>query len=88
MARLRTEALGPDNENAAELATKLEQVIVDQLTETLHRKRVQLCGGREKETNGLAMWASGDIVEHAGVEALRRYGACTRIQDTPAHMDG
>ena len=49
MRRLRVDSLGPHHENAADLATKLEQVIVDYLPSTQYNKRSQLCGGEGEE---------------------------------------
>ena len=53
MARLRHDTLGPFHQNAAELAEKLEQVIVDWLPDVGCDRRSQLCGG--ETGNGFAM---------------------------------
>ena len=54
--RLRNETMGPYNENAGDLALKLEQTILDWMPETLYKKRIQLAGGPGKTGNGFAAW--------------------------------
>ena len=55
MARLRHETLGPFRENAADLAEKLEQTIVDDLPDIEYARRIQLCGDKLETGNGFAM---------------------------------
>ena len=94
MSRLRADWLGPCRENAQDLAIKLEQLLIDYLPTTQYRKRKQLCGGEGKQGNGFKMWrrlfednrGSGDMVEYAGIEALREYKACNKISKVSAHM--
>ena len=95
MSRLRTDWLGPYREHAADLAVKLEQLMVDYLPSTQYRKRKQLCGGEGEQGNGCQMWrrlfednrGSGGMVEYAGIEVLCEYKACTKIYDVSAHTD-
>ena len=56
MARLQNDVLGPYRETSADLAIKLEQVIVDYLPQTQYGRREQLCGGKGETGNGFAMW--------------------------------
>ena len=78
-ASLEGLTLGPNNENAIDLATKFEQVIADWLPEKLFNKRVQLAGGKTQEGNGFAVWrrlhqdftGEGEILEYAGTQVLR-----------------
>ena len=94
--RLHAECLGPFRESAIDLAVKLEQCLVDHLTDTMYDRRVQLCGGKENANNGLAMWrrlhsdfaGQGEVIEYAGVEVLREYGRCNKLADLPSHIDG
>lgn len=94
--RLHTKCLGPFRESAVDLADELEQCLVDDLTDNMYDRRVQLCGGKDNANNGLAMWrrlhsdfaGQGDVIEYAGVEVLRRYGRCNKLADLPSHIDG
>ena len=94
--RLEQEGIGPYRENAASLAMKLEQTIVDWLPERLYKRRVQLCGGPTEQNNGFKMWnrlykqnkGTGDIIEYAGTETIREYPRCDRIADVADHLDG
>ena len=96
MRRLRVDSLGPYHENAADLATKLEQVIVDYLPSAQYNKRSQLCGGEGEEGNGFNMWrqlyqdnaGTSEIVEQAGIDVLREYKQCDKVANVTAHMDG
>ena len=93
---LRHQTMGPLNEDAAELAVKFEQVLVDWIPERLYNRREQLCGGPEERNNGFIMWrrlhtdnvGSGAIVTLAGIECLREYGRCTKLSDLTVHLDG
>ena len=40
MHRLRNDTIGPYNENAGDVALKLEQTVIDWMPETLYKKRV------------------------------------------------
>ena len=96
MTRLASEVLGPYNENARDLAIKLEQTLVDHLPEYLYNGRVQLCGGRDEASNGFNMWirlhrenvGDSEVIEYADTECLRTYGKCTKRSEVSAHMDG
>ena len=89
------EKRGPNSEQAASLAVKLEQTIANWLPSSLYNKRIQLCGGRSQTGNGFRMWrrlhqdnvGSGEIIEFANTEALRDYGRCDRIEDTSSFID-
>ena len=95
-ASIRGRTLGPLNEDAADLAIKLEQVIVDWLPEKLYLRRAQLAGGKPEEGNGFAVWrrlhrdfqGTGQIVEYAGTQCLREYGKCKKLSDVAQHIDG
>lgn len=88
--------MGPYQENAASLAVKLEQTIVDWLRKRLHKRRVQLCGGPAEQDNGFKIWSrlyqqnmgSGDIIEYAGTETVRDDPRCDRISEVADHLDG
>ena len=79
--------LGPLSETTVDISVKLEQRIVDYLPGTVYDRRVQLCGGKAKANNGLAMWGrlhqdfagEGEAVEHAGVEVLRENERCNKL---------
>ena len=96
MTRLANEVLGPFNENARDLAIKLEQTLADHLPEYLYNKRIQLCGGREEASNGFNMWirlhrenvGDSEVIEYAGTECLRTYGKCTKRSEVSEHIDG
>ena len=96
MASLATETLGPFQENAAELALKFEQTLVDWLPERLYNNRVQLAGGNAEAGNGFEMWrrlhlnnvGDHEVPEDAGVECLRTYGKCSKLSEVSDHMDG
>ena len=95
MFRLRADTVGPYRENAADVASKLEQLIVDYLPIKYYNQRKQLCGGRMEEGNGFNMWrrlyidnkGSSDIVDYAGIEVLREYPQCQSIKEVSNHMD-
>ena len=95
-ANLNPTVIGPFDENAAELAQKFEQVIVDYLPEKQYLRRAQLAGGKQEEGNGFTMWrrlhrdnhGEGQIVEYAGTQCLREYGRCRKLEDVSAHIDG
>ena len=94
--RLATITMGPHNEPADDLAVKFEATIVDELPIFLEKNRVQLSGGQLEECNGFTMWQrpnreykrTGDAVEYAGNEALRKYGRREKLRDLSRHMDG
>ena len=94
--RLSTEAFGPLDERADELAVKFEGFLVKWLPLRLYERRSQLCGGREEMNNGFIMWrrlfreytGTGAAVTYAGTEALRLYPRCDRISDLSSHIDG
>ena len=75
---------------------KPEQNIIDWMPESLYKRRVQLCGGKSETGNGFLMWrrlfvdnkGSGELVEFAGVEALRLYPSCSKLSDVGSHLDG
>ena len=56
MSSLSTETLTPYSGNAAELAAKYEQTIVDLRRERLYKNRVRLAGGADEAGNGFEMW--------------------------------
>ena len=95
MQRLRIDSVGPFNENAADVAGKLEQLIVDYLPLKYYNQRKQLCGGDSERGNGFIMWrrlyvdnkGSSDIVDYAGIEVLREYPQCHSIKEVSSHMD-
>lgn len=95
MARLANDCLGPFRENAADLAVKLEQVIVDWIPDTQYGRREQLCGGKAEIGNGFAMWrrlfqdnrGSGEMIEFAGIEVLREFKTCNKLSEVNGHMD-
>lgn len=86
MVRLANDCLGPFEEDAADLAINLEQVIVDW---------IPLCGGKAEIGNGFAMWrklfqdnrGSGKIIEFAGIEVLREFKPCMKLSEVNGHMD-
>ena len=88
MVRLQNDILGPNRQNSAELAVKLEQGIADYLPESQYGRREQLCGGRDETGNGFAMWrrlfrenrGSGEVIGFAGIELLRKFNQCKKIQ--------
>lgn len=96
MTRLANEVLGPFNENARDLAIKLEQTVADHLPEYLYNKRIQLCGGREEASNGFNMRirlhrenvGDSEVIEYAGTECLRTYGKRTKRSEVSEHIDG
>ena len=73
-----------------------KQTIIDWMTETLYKKRVQLAGGPGETGNGSAAWrrlfrdnkGSGDVVEYAGIEVLRDYPRCSKLSELSVHLDG
>ena len=96
MRRLRRETFGPHDEQAADLAVKFEQFLVDWLPETLYCRRGQLSGGPGEENNGFIMWRRlhhDNIglevhIANAGVDCLREYGKCEKMSNLLAHLDG
>ena len=96
LSRLSNERLGPFDENARELAVKLEQQLVDWLPEHMYSNRIQLCGGHHEANNGFNMWirlhndhvGDSEIIEYAGTECLRTYGKCTKKSEVSKHIDG
>ena len=46
--RLHTEDLGPFSEPSIDLASQLEQCLVDDLPEVMYDRRIQLCGGKAR----------------------------------------
>ena len=89
------EEIGPYKENAAELAEKLEQTLVDWLPEKLYNNRLQLSGGIDETGNGFEMWrrlhlnymGDGEVLEEAGVECLRTYGQCHKMSEVSDNID-
>ena len=93
---LRHKTLGPFDEPADDLAIKFEQVLVDWLPESLYSRRGQLSGGPGEENNGFIMWRRlhhDNIglemhIANAGVDCLREYGRCQKMENLLSHLDG
>ena len=87
--------LGPFKENALDLSTKFEQVIMDWVPERLYLRRAQLAGGKSQKGNGFAVWrklfrefsGEGEIIEYAGTKVLREFGQCKKLSDVTSHID-
>ena len=79
--RLKGEWMGPYQENAVDLAVKLEQLICDWIPERFYKRRIQLRGGPTEEGNGFAMWrrlhkdnqGEGTAHLYAGAGSLREF---------------
>ena len=93
--RLRTEAIGPFNENGVEIAQKLEATIIGYMPESMYNNRVELCGGPMEANNGFKLWrrfledtaGTGDSVESAGIEALWEFPRCDKHSGVVEHVD-
>ena len=76
MHRLRNDTIGSYNENAGDLALKLEHKNIDWMPESLYKKPVQLAESPGETGNGFAVWrrlfrdnkGSRDVVEYAGID--------------------
>ena len=94
-ARLNLESVGPYNERASELAQELEQIILTYLPESLYGNREQLCGCPTQANNGYIMWrrlardnsGTGDVVEFAGIEAIRDSNRCDKLSEVVEHAE-
>ena len=91
--RQQIERLDCTGLNAWELAVTLENYLVRWLSDTMHRKRKNLCDGEEKETvsNFGAgfdhMGQRGDTTKQAGATALHTFPTCEHIEHLADHLD-
>ena len=76
-------------------AQKLKATIIGYMPQSMYNNQVELCGGPMEANNGFKPWrqlfedhaGTGEIVEYAGIEALREFPRCDKHSEVVEHVD-